>query len=179
MQLSWKGIFLLCASLFGSFFITLWLIARPGLPAPNVPLPQFKPETLKTVAASSNADLLAKLSASGLREDSSVVGHIDQFTKGSDRSVHIAGWAFDQYGNGTPLTISFYVDGETRLTVNSADPRDDVANAFNLPKNVTTNIGFSGTFTCEPTAQALVLAINPADGRYAKLDERRCPWALF
>jgi hypothetical protein len=175
MQLSWKGISLLCASLFGSFFITAWLIGPPGLPAPNGPVPQFKPDTLKTVAASSNADLLAKLSASGLREDSSVVGHIDQFTTGSDRSVHITGWAFDQYGNGAPLTISFYVDGEPRLTVNTTDRRDDVANTFNLPKNVATNIGFSGTFTCEATAQALVLAINSADGRYAKLDERRCP----
>jgi hypothetical protein len=179
MPLNWKTLLILSASLFGGFFITLWLTAPPGLPAPNVPLPEFKPEMLKAVVGTSNADLLAKLSASGFRADSSVVGHIDQFTKGPDRSVNIAGWAFDQRGNRTPLTILLYVDGETRLTVNTAEPRDDVAQAFNLPKNVTTNIGFSGTFTCEPIAQALVLAINPADGRYAKLDQRRCPWTLF
>jgi hypothetical protein len=172
MRLNWKGILLLSASLFGSFFITLRLTAPPDLP-PTTPV--FRPEALKTIVGNSNADLIMKLSASGFRADSGIMGHVDQVVPQPNRTVRIIGWAVDQFGDGRPLTISFYVDGEPRLTVNTAGPRDDVAKAFKLPQNITRDSGFSGTFTCEATAQAMILAINSADGRYKQLIQALCP----
>jgi hypothetical protein len=178
MRLNWKITSLLAASLFGSFFITLWLT----VPAPNLPPPGgsvFRPDALQDISATSNADLLKNLLGSGFRENSDIIGRIDQFKKQPDRSVRIDGWAVDQYGAGKPLTVSVFVDGETRLTVTTAGPREDVAKGLNLAENTTRNIGFSGTFICETTAHAMVLAINAADGRYGQLDQRRCPFTLF
>jgi hypothetical protein len=177
MRLNWKITSLLAASLFGSIFITLWLTAPPNLPAPGGRV--FRPDALQNISATSNADLLKKLLASGFQENPSITGRIDEFTKQPDRSVRIDGWAIDQYRAGKPLTVFVFVDGETRLTVVTAGPRQDVAKSLNLAENTTRNIGFSGTFICETTAQAMVLAINTADGGYVQLDQRRCPFTLF
>ena len=165
----------LCASFFGSFFMTLWLTAAPDV---QPPAPTFRPEVLTTLKSTSNAELLKKLSAFGFRENSDITGHIDEFANQPNRSVRIAGWAVDPSGGGNGLSVFVYVDGEPRLTVKTTDSREDVAKAFKLPENVARNIGFSGTFTCETTARAMVLAINVTDGRYMQLDQRQCPWAF-
>ncbi len=169
MRLNWKLFSLLSASLLGSFFITLWLTGPPDLP------PVYQPEELKTIAGTSNIDLLEKLSASGLRADSSITGHVDVYEREPDKSIRIAGWALDRGGDGSPLTVSVYVDGKPRLTVNTAGPRDDVTRTFNLPKYMAKNIAFSGTFNCETSAPGMVLVVDPVDGRYSKLDPQRCP----
>jgi hypothetical protein len=175
MRLNLAIVLALCASFFGSFFITLWLTAPSDL---QPPAPTFRPEVLTTLKSTSNADLLKKLSASGFRENSDITGHIDEFSNQPNRSVRIAGWAVDQSGNGTGLSVFVYVDGEPRLTVKTTGSREDVAESFKLPQNVARNIGFSGTFACETTARAMVLAINVTDGRYVLLDQRQCPWAF-
>lgn len=167
--------FLLGGSLFASFFITLWLTSSPELTTATV----FQPEALKTIAGTNNADLLKKLSAAGFRANSGVLGNLDEFAEQAERMVHVSGWAFDQFNNSLPLTVSVYVDGESRLSVRTAGPRDDVAKTYGLPESTTKNIAFSGTFHCETTGQAVILAINPADGRYTEIDQRRCPFKLF
>ena len=169
MRLSWKAILVLGASLLGSFFTTLWLTAPPDLP------PVFRPEVLKTLTGSSNGDLLEKLWASGLHVDSSIVGHVDSFERQPNKSVRIAGWAVDQwFGDGGPLKISVYIDGQARLTVTTAGSRDDVTHALNLSQSTARNVAFSGSLTCERSAQGMVLAIS-TDGRYAQLDPPKCP----
>jgi hypothetical protein len=175
MRLNWKIVLALCASLFGSFFMALWLTAAPNV---QPPAPVFRSDVLTTLKSTSNADLLKQLSASGFRENSGIIGHIDEFSNQPNRSVRIAGWAADQSGDGSGLLVIIYVDGEPRLTIKTAGSRRDVAKSFNLPENMARNIGFSGTFICEATAQAIGLAINVTRGQYMQLDQRRCPWGF-
>ena len=176
MQLNWTKVFALFACLFGSFFLTLWLTAAPSV-QPEAPI--FRPEVLATLKSTSNADVLKQLSAAGFRENAEIIGHLDEFSNQPNRSVRIAGWAVDQSGSGSGVSVFVYVDGEPRLTIKTADAREDVAKALKLPEKLTRKIGFSGTFICETTAQTLVLAINVTSGQYLELDQRRCPWASF
>jgi hypothetical protein len=136
-------------------------------------LPVFRPDVLTSLKSTTNAGLLKQLLASGFRENAAIIGHIDEFSNQPHRAVRIV-----EAGAASGLSVFVYVDGEPRLTVKPADSREDVAKSLNLPGSVVRNIGFSGTFTCETTAQAIVLAINVTDGRYMQLDQRRCPWAF-
>lgn len=170
MRLNQTTILVLSASLFGSFFITLWLTAPPDVP------PVYRPETLKTIAGTSNGDLIEKLSASGFNLDSGITGQVELFARLPDKSVRIAGWAVDPwFGDGSPLTISVYIEGQLRLTVSTAGSRDDVTRQLNLAGNVARNVAFSGTLSCETLAQPLVIAVSAADGRYAQLESSKCP----
>jgi hypothetical protein len=170
MRLNWKTILLLSGSLFGSFFITLWLTAPPDLP------PVVRPEALNTIAASSNGDVLEELSAAGFHLDSGITGNVDLFERQPDKSVRIAGWAVDPwFGDGNPLTVLVYIDGQPRLRVNTAGSRDDVRRTLNLEEKVAKNVAFSGTLNCETSARAMVLAVSATDGRYAQLNAPRCP----
>ena len=83
MWRNWKAVLLLTASLFGSFFITLWLTAPPDLP------PVVQVDTLATIAASNNNDVLQQLAAAGFHPDKAIIGKIDQFAKAADGSLRI------------------------------------------------------------------------------------------
>ena len=169
MRLNRKAVLLLSASFFGSFVITLWLTAPPDLP------PTLRPEALKIAAGSSNKELLEQLSAAGFHLSSDIMGYADVLARQPDKSVRIAGWAFDWFGDANPLAVSVYVDGQPRLTVNTYGSRDDVTQKFNLAEDIQRNVAFSGTLTCETSAQVMVLAVSPADGRYARLNPLQCP----
>jgi hypothetical protein len=169
MWRNWQVVLLLSASLFGSFFITLWLTAPPDLP------PALGAETLKTLAGSNNNDLLKKLAAAGFHSDEAVIGKVDLFAKAADDSLRIGGWALDPAGDGSPLIVAIYVDGKARLIINTKGPHDDVTKNLNLPDNLVSNVGFSGTFSCAPAAEGIIIVISPSDGRYTRLNPLRCP----
>jgi hypothetical protein len=163
-----KAVLLLSASLFGSFFITLWLTAPPDLPL------VLRADTLETITARNNNDVINKLAAAGLHSDEAIIGKIDQFDKQTNESLRVAGWALDRSGDGSPLIVAIYVDGKARLTVNTKGPHAEVTKAFNLPDKLISNVSFSGTFNCA-AADGMTLVISPSDGRFTRLNPLRCP----
>ena len=165
----WKPVLLLSGSLFGSFFMTLWLTEPPDLPL------AVRATTLETLTGSNNNDLLAKLTAAGFHSDEAILGKIDQFSKEPDDSLRIGGWALDRSGDGSPLIVSLYVNGRPRLSVKTKGRHAEVTKNFNLPDKLINNVGFSGTFSCPPAADGMILVISPSDARYARLNPLRCP----
>ena len=159
------------AVLFGSFFITLWII---------------EPNTLKVVVSRSDAERLAAQHISnysevanaaaniGLRFSQQLQSHVDDITRINGREVNMVGWLADRAGDATPLHVLVFVDGSMVATAQTKGARPDVTRVMALHSGAEKNVVFSIKFNCGPGLQPVVVGIG-ANGQYMPLQSMKCP----
>jgi len=149
--------------LIGSFLLTLWITA-PATP------PDIKSEPL-TVNAEIFATYLvpdedmlpAAASAAGLQHSAKLKGFIDSVTRLNNDQVKILGWAFDELGEGDPITILVFAQGKNVFQTQTKGTRLDVAGAWKLSSAAAANVAFAGLLRCLPRQQLLVVAVTQAN----------------
>ncbi len=153
----------------GSFFITLWLIT----PEPDQPLPSAA-SLLAKRTISDDRTLSAGAASLGLQMSDSVKGFVDALVRLNDRQVKISGWVADTKGQGAPITVLVFADGQNVLETETKGVRADVEAALKLRSRVGPNIVLDAIFSCRPGQTLLGVAVT--DSRlYASLDHPAGP----
>jgi hypothetical protein len=167
-------VLLLCLSLFGSFFSTLWLTEPPIANAPPIK-DDSGPVTERLAARQilNNADLITAAKSIGLYQFERMGGNVDATTRTNERDVRTDGWAADPDGDATPLSILIFVGGVLVAKAQTKGERPDVTRALRLFFGSEKNVSYSVSFACRPGDQPIIVAIG-ARG-YISLNSRPCP----
>jgi hypothetical protein len=137
------------AVLVGSFLITNWILSRnEGLNW------KFTDE----------ASLAAVAKAAGYHTSPNLAGHVDTVVQIGGGKIRANGWAVDLSGDGTPITLSAYINGHNIATFRTDGPRTDITAAVKAnPKaspSATKNTQFVANFSCAAGDKLFVVATS-------------------
>jgi hypothetical protein len=152
----------------GSFLLTFWFV---GTGASTSPL-----TILMSSRVSDDESLSDAAISAGLRPSLTLKGAVDQLTRLNEKQIRITGWSADSNGNGTPITVIVFTDGNLALQTSTNGPRPDVTTHFKLSNEAALNIGFGGVLDCRASRPLFLIAVT--DNRYSKLSSQSpllCP----
>lgn len=169
-------VILLCAvSLFGSFFVTLWL-TEPESSGVAVASrsPTVSAEDLAKMHVPDDAALGAAAQAAGLYSSRRLQGNIDVIKRVNADDVTMSGWLADRLGDETSLIVLAFVNGTKVGAVQTKGERPDVTRALGLGFGAEKNVAFSFNFPCRSGDRAIVVGIGTKN-QYLELGSPRCP----
>jgi peptidoglycan/LPS O-acetylase OafA/YrhL len=115
------------------------------------------------------ADAAAAAAAAGFVPAEEILGHLDKMQWGAKGGLHLSGWIADRSeGATTPFLVVFA--GRQASIIQVDHPRNDVAEALNLPSLKEQLLGFGAdvTVACVPSS-VLTLMVMTSDRRFAFL----------
>jgi hypothetical protein len=136
------------AVLVGSFLITNWILSKnEGLNW------RFTDE----------ASLDAAATAAGFRSSKDLSGSVDIVVRVDNKKVTAMGWALDIFGDGTPINLNAFVNGQNIAVFRTDGPRTDITEGIIKPNpkanpNSANNTQFIASFSCAPGDKLFVVA---------------------
>jgi len=134
--------------LVGSFLITNWILSNnEGLNW------RFTDE----------ASLEAAATAAGFHSSKDLSGFMEGVVRVDNEKVRANGWVVDISGDGTPIDLSAFVNGQNIATFRTDGPRPDVSETIIKPNpkanpNSANNVQFIASFSCAPGDKLFVVA---------------------
>jgi hypothetical protein len=160
--------------LFGSFFLTLWLLdggRDEPLDSTNA---RSNIERLADQRVTNYAELIGAARETRLKLSMQMIGNIDAINRINDREVTIAGWLADPDGDATPLDVMVFVSGTVAATTQTKGEREDVTRAKGLEFGTGKNVVFQVNFSCPKGIQPVVVGLG-MKRQYLPLKSPPCP----
>jgi hypothetical protein len=165
----WWPIWLAGALSLGLSFVVTLQLTRPAKP------PSRAVVAMTQSIVSDKRTLIAAIKAAGLTGSPNVKGAVDEVARLDDSRVSIAGWAGEVGNGGAPLDIVVFVDGDSRLTMQTEGGHADVTAALGLADAASArNVSFRGAVACGRGQKLIVVAVADS-GNYGYFSPRICP----
>jgi hypothetical protein len=126
--------------LVGSFLITNWILSKnEGF----------------NWRFTNEASLDAAATAAGFRSSKDLRGFVDTVVRIDNEKVSANGWVVDISGDGSPINLSAFVNGQNIATFRTDGPRPDITEGVIKPNpkanpNSANNTKFIASFPCAP-----------------------------
>ena len=162
------------ASMAGGISLVLSFVVTMQITKPSRPLSPGLTALMGSVVSDSRT-LMAAVKAAGLKGSSKVKGSIDEVKRLDGDRVLVKGWAAEIGNSGTPLSVIFFADGKSQLTVETEGQHPDVAQALGLSDApAAMNVSFQGRLACSRGQKLMVVAVTSSDS-YGQFGSRACP----
>jgi hypothetical protein len=161
-------------SMAGGISLVLSFVVTMQMTKPRRPLSPGLTALMGSVVSDSRT-LMAAVKAAGLKGSSKVKGSIDEVKRLDGDRVLVKGWAAEIGNSGTPLSVIFFADGKSQLTVETEGQHPDVAQALGLSDApAAMNVSFQGRLACSRGQKLMVVAATSNDS-YGQFGSRACP----
>jgi hypothetical protein len=131
-------------------------------------------ERMASQTVTSYADLPEAAAAAGLRLSRRFWSHLDFIGRADAERVAIDGSLGDTDGDGTPLDLVIFIDGQVVAVAATKGERPDVSPLVGMSNGAEKNVAFRLTFPCRTGQQPVMVGVGPKD-RYVPVRSPPCP----